>query len=143
MALARPVAFSETVGDMHDIRRPDTGEKACDQGRRANAIDIIVADSSDAFARHDRPRQAIGTLFHVHQRRRLRHRPSYGGIEIVFDIIEDHGPRRQHAAQKFRQVVLLGDRLGIAAEERPRPPKSSFDGTAHAQERWRGIRCQG
>ena len=130
----RAVALLHPVGDIDADRPAGRGEEAGQQRRGGSAIDVVIAEDGDGFARLHRPGEAVGRLVHIEEAGGIGQQFAQGGAEEAFRRLGRDAAAGQQAAHDLRQRQALGD-----GEPRPllaaaRAPAPSQQGALDAEE---------
>ena len=112
------VAFGHAVGDVGARLEAVRAQEMRDEGARAGAVHVVVAEHRDLLAALDRIGKPGGPLVHVAQAAGVRHQRLDAGIEHDRNLVEADPARRQHAAQELRQGMALADGDGCACRGR-------------------------
>ncbi len=101
-------------------------EIAAEQGGRARAIDIIIPENRDGFARGDGICQPGNRAFRIDHHQRVGHRGFHARFEEIERVRHLRAAPRENARERVRQAMDIGDGLGPARSFRikaihPRP----------------------
>jgi hypothetical protein len=118
------VAFAQSVRDVDRGGRPEGREIARQDGDRGGAVDVVVAEQTDALARLHRIGEALDRDVETEQMRRVGQGVAQLRRDEGGNAIERDPAPGEHPAHDLRQIEALADgerRRGVVPAPAPAP----------------------
>src|SRR6185437_11491919 len=115
----RPVALHQPVGDVDYRLGIELAQKQREQRGAGRAVDVIIAEDGDAFARLDGIREAPGALVHVGEAARVGQEVAELGVAVPGEVV---------ARDAAGEQELVDQRVHAEAVVRRPPPAPRLSG---------------